>query len=562
MSKTENNIQGELARQPLTETIGRIYSERRTGELTLQAKKTEYKIYFLKGIPVNAQSPLSSDHLLEFMVSLGQLDRDDVPRLRDMIKGGMETDHALLQMGIIDSDKLYHLKQLLVREILIRAGGLQEGKYQFQARENFIDRIPLYDLSPMDIIYEAITRHHLSALPAKMQKMAKTRVRLNPAISELQSLPEIFYQRTYLLDDFKNEMTVERAISFLINEFHDIAQAMIFLYVMMITGVLLVREEQPAPETPRERKPAKPARGVERVREAPVREPKKDTAGTDYIYVHRKKSRRPKATAPRPEPGAKAGPTPGPASPEQMQPEPGSPGLEKSRKLELLESKIRSTSDYFQILGIKPDAPVSEVENVYHQILGQFELEEMIKGDDPELSRRASEVKETIRKIINTLGNPEDRNQYEMSVYRDELKRAWNLDFKKALARKQFERGKWYLEHNRPDFSLERFEQAVELDPEVADHYAYYGWALCRSGKGTAAEIDGYLKQAVRQNPRADTAYYFLGLIAKREQAENLAEEYLRKAITVNPNNAGARRELDSIEKHRKQGLFGKLFKR
>jgi len=561
LEKAESNFQGELAKKPLVEVLGLIYSRKLSGELSVNVKKAEYTIYFLNGIPVYAQSSLKSDNLIELMVHLGELDRDDVPRLREMIKQGLETDHAIVKMGIADSTKIYLTKLLLAREIIIRASGHLEGKYQFQPGDGFLERIPLYDLSPMDIIYEALNRFLISYLPERMQKMNQAKVWLNPEIPELQSLPEIFYERTYLLDDFKDEVPMERAIHFLLNEFQDLNQAMSFIYVMMITGVLLVREEIPKPETRRERAGAEPRR-MEKVSEKPAESKKKQVVSTDYIYTQDRKARPVKEKAPEPKAEVKRESARKPEPAEQKKTAEPMPGLEKGRKLELIESKIRSSNDYFLILGIKPDAPISEIEQIYHQILKQFEIEDILKGEDPELIRRASEVKDTIKKIINTLGNPEDRNQYEKSVYKDELKRAWSLELRKALAKKQFERGKWYLEHNRPDFALEKFEQANELNPEASDYYAYHGWALYRSGKGSPAQIDGYLKQAIRQNPRADTAYYFLGLISKREKADNLAEEYLQKALAINPNNANARRELDLIEKHKKEGIFQKLFKR
>jgi len=559
--------QGELQRNPLVEIIGRIYADKRSGELQVKVKKAEYKIFFLNGVPVNAQSSLKSDHLFEFMVHLGLVEREDVPRLHNLVKEGLDPDKAILQMGLSDTTKIYYLQQLLAREIIIRACSHTEGKYQFKEREDFLETMPLYDLSPMDIIYDGLNRHHLISLPEKIQKMANARIRLNPELPELQGLPEIFYERSYLLDDFKDEMPVERAINFLFNEFRDINQALIFLYVMLITGVLIMREEKQEsvkkPIQVQNKLYIPKSRTAEKSGEQSAEKGKKIIA-SDYIFVSekRKKSIQGKPDTEEPKELAQ------PEDLNKTKPEPvakkesagSGHSLDQERKLELLETKIRSSNDYFQILGIKPDATIGELEQVYNQILEQFEIEEIIKAQDTELAPRANALKETIKKIINTLTDPQDRNQYEKSIYKEELKRAWNLELRKALARKQFERGKWYLEHNKPDFALERFEQAIELDPEVPDYYIYNGWALYRAGKGTVAEAEGYLKHGLKQNPRADRAYYFLAMIAKRDRADALAEEYLQKALSINPNNAQARREMESLERHKKESLFQKLF--
>ena len=398
MPTFEEISKGNLGQRPLAEVIGQIYSSRLTGEMQLTAKKAEYKIYFFNGTPVFAQSSLASDNILELMVHLGQLERDDVPKLRGMIEEGMETDKAILQMGLADPTKLYYLKMLLAREIIIRACEHREGTYQFHAQNDFMEHIQLYDLSPMEIIYEAINRHQVLSLAKKLLKMSAAKVRLNPDLDELQSLPEIYYDRTYLLDEFREEMPLEKAIMLVSAEFKDLNNALLFLYVMMVTGVLLVTDEKTAPPKlePKAEAATKP-RQVERIYEKPPEpktaqaEPEKTAAGSDYIYKREKPTGRTTEKISETRVDWKQQSVQAAKQKETEQAE-----IEKSRKLELLESKIRSSEDYFQVLGIRPDTPVGEVEKVYQQLLDQFELEDLRKDSDPELSKRASEAREAL----------------------------------------------------------------------------------------------------------------------------------------------------------------------
>jgi Tfp pilus assembly protein PilF len=150
---------------------------------------------------------------------------------------------------------------------------------------------------------------------------------------------------------------------------------------------------------------------------------------------------------------------------------------------------------------------------------------------------------------------------FEQTQFLEEKRKAWNIPLKQKLAQRELRRGQWYLEANRPEFARRRFEQAVELDPEQPLYYAYVGWAYYRSPVRDLEKARSYLRQALQVNPNLDQAHYFMGIIAKREEDEALADHHFHKAVEANPHHAQAKRELDLILSHQKQeGLFGRLF--
>ena len=542
--------QGNLENRSLLEVLGQIYAQNLSGILSLHCRRAEYKMFFLNGTPVYARSSLSTDNIFELMVSLGELEREDVPRLKKMLEEGKDPDRALLEMGVVDSTRLYHLKQLLCREIIIRACSQKQGEYYFQPDTSFSEHIPLYDLSPLEIIYEAINRFYLSSLAEMLQKFAGKVVQLNPEIEKLERLPEPFYQRLYLLDYFQQPLSLDEAIGILLGEFKELNQAFSFFYLMLITRIIEVKtpeklepEEIPAPQQESASTRIEPE-------EKPEPSPQ---ISSDYIIVQKKRERKarkveeekPKELEPRaPAPEAKA-------EPKEM---------DLARKLELMESWVESSADYFQMLGITPEASIAEMESAYHRLLKKFSYDRLIQGSEPGLKSRAEKLREEIRRAISILSNPRERDEYEKSLFRREVKKAWKLELKKELAEKQFRRGKWFLAHNYPQIALERFEKAIELDPEQAEYFAYTGWAVYCAGKGFPEAI-GYLKQSLSLDPSLDRAYYFLGLLSKREGNSEQAEKYFQKALSLNPKNSGARRELDTIAKHKKsKGIFSQIF--
>ena len=567
MNELENKFQGELKDKPLVEIIGDIYANQLSGELQVQARKAIYGIYFYNGLPIYAKSTLANDNLFELMVSLGRLEREDVPKLEKMVEAGTSADRALLKMGVVDSSQIYYLQILLIKEIIIRACSHKQGRFQFFPGEAFLESFPVYDLSPYEIIYTAIQRYHLESLAERVQKLEDSQVSLNPGIKELESLPDIFYQRTYLLDDFNQKPLVKEALNILLNEFKNLNQALIFLYIMMVTGILMIEEKKAIPKKAKSEIALKPI----------PEQPEKPIINTDYLVV---KDRKKKEIAQEGD-EAKLDSKDIQASQEmdledyyedrnqksdteqlisEGEVDRATIGLNGVRKLELLEAKIRSAGDFYQILGIKPDASIAQLEQAYLELVERFELEPSIKSDDPELSQRAITAKAKIQQVVAVLTNPNERDQYEKEIFKDELKRAWKLELKKDLAKKQCQRGKWFLEHNRPELALERFESAIELDPEQAEYFAWTGWALYRTGKSGIKESEGYLKQALKLSPRLAVAYYFWGLIKKREGDEERAIEYLEKALSLNPNYESAKREITLIKKQSKASIFGKIF--
>ena len=565
MNGLENNFKGELNEKPLVEILGEIYANQLSGELQVHPRKA-IGIYFYNGLPIYAKSSLANDNLFELMVSLGKLEREDVPKLEKMEGEGLSPDQALLKMGVVDSSQIYYLQILLIKEIIIRACAHKQGRFQFFPGEAFLENFPVYDLSPYEIIYEAIQRYHLESLAEQVQKLEDGRVSLNPGIKELESLPEMFYQRTYLLDDFNQKPLVKEALNILLNEFKNLNQALIFFYIMMVTGILMIEEKR-----------AIPKKAKSEIFPKPVPEQTEKPIHTDYIIV--KNRERPKEKLEKGSldkdievnSGTEAEVNSG-ASLENLREEmPEEEFLEAEdkkpeskldgfRKLGLLEAKIRSAGDFYQILGIKPDASIAQLEQAYSELIERFELEQSIKSDDPELSQRAITAKAQIQQAVSVLTNPNERDQYEKEIFRNELKRAWKLEMKKELAKKQCQRGKWFLEHNRPESALERFESAIELDPEQAEYFAWTGWAIYRAGKSGIKEADGYLKQALKLSPRLALAYYLRGLIEKGEGNEGNAIEYLEKALSLNPNYESARRELNLVKKQSKASIFGKIF--
>lgn len=156
--------------------------------------------------------------------------------------------------------------------------------------------------------------------------------------------------------------------------------------------------------------------------------------------------------------------------------------------------------------------------------------------------------------------------EIEQKIFRKREERATSSDQKQKLAELQWQRGKWYLDNSsRADLARQCFQAALELDPHKPQYFAYVGWALYRNNRAghDLLEARTYLRQALTLNPRYGEAYYFLGLIAKREGDAETARGHFTEAVRLNPEDRLALRELNLFHgRASRDNILGRLFRR
>jgi tetratricopeptide (TPR) repeat protein len=100
------------------------------------------------------------------------------------------------------------------------------------------------------------------------------------------------------------------------------------------------------------------------------------------------------------------------------------------------------------------------------------------------------------------------------------------------------------LEATRPDEAIAAYHQAAFLQPNDAEPHLSSGILLEKENK-TSESIDEY-KQALALDPSSD-AMAELANIYMRGRRFPEAEEYLRKLVTLHPNDAGAHIQLGRV---------------
>ncbi len=97
-----------------------------------------------------------------------------------------------------------------------------------------------------------------------------------------------------------------------------------------------------------------------------------------------------------------------------------------------------------------------------------------------------------------------------------------------------------YERLDKPETARVHYELAIKYDPADSSAHSNYGSFLCRRGEFDAAErnFQQALKNPLYQTPEIPITN--LGLCLRREGQKDLAENYLRRALELNPRIANA----------------------
>ena len=179
------------------------------------------------------------------------------------------------------------------------------------------------------------------------------------------------------------------------------------------------------------------------------------------------------------------------------------------------------------------------------------------------LFRRADEAQKT-------LSDPEQRSNYDVTLER--AAKGLPTDVSEVFeAEGLLRKAQMFVRRGQAAAAEPLLAQAIKVNPDEAEAYAYYGYAIF-AAKGVSAieEARAQIKIALDKDAKLDVAHEFLGKMARVAGNNAQAISSLKKAIELNPKNREAERELRFIttqqaknkEKEPGGGLLGKLLKR
>ncbi len=557
--------EGDLSSHSMIKLLGVLFASRKTGRLDLYPGSIRSSIFAFNGIPVYSETTSPGHSVLDVMVADSRLPVEDVLQVKQLAKEkSIDVVQCLQDILEVTESQIYYYRAKSAKEIIIKACGYRSGRYTFTDGEEVFLDLPMYDLNPLEIIYEGMARFHSYDLANEIFAVDQRKVKINQDVRDYFLLPDPLYKHSDVLDLFNREIGVGQAMQVMQNDLGDINQAINLMYLLLVTRLLVfmpeisedeVFDEVPCldadaslpPEMEETRKEGGPEQEKQKEEDEDIQDLRRPKPDVETGYVMTK----PNSDRVDADPGENRG---APAEEKEAETDPG-PGV--APRLRRMAQEIGEASDLFELLGLTISSDLDEINRAFIEKRNALEMDNQ-EGKSKELAR---ELHDKLKFAHDVLARPEKRIEYERGLVAEERPHAYNAAIGKMLARKTAERGRWYMRHNAPLYARELYEVCIELDPEDPSFFMNLGWSIFRAGAKDSAEAKGYLKSAVKIDPELDRAHYYLGVIAKREGDVKEAEERFRLAIDVNPDNQSAKRELSFMNQDRKQkGVWSKIF--
>jgi tetratricopeptide (TPR) repeat protein len=244
--------------------------------------------------------------------------------------------------------------------------------------------------------------------------------------------------------------------------------------------------------------------------------------------------------------------------------------------------------DFFQMLGITPDAPPERIRTAYFALAKQWHPDRVpaeLEDVKPAVARLFARISEAYQ----TLSDPARRLDYERA--RQEGIRAKEEEEEKVArvvdAVLEIQKAEILLKKRDLAGAEALARRAVEADPEQPEYLTLLVWIQAqRRGEpppipegATITHYDDLIEMldaVIEEEPRYERALFYRGVLLKRSGRVDQALRDFRLVAEINPRNLDAVREVRLSEMRKRGapqepppapgggggGLFGKIFKR
>lgn len=503
------STKGNLKDTPFPELLAAFYQKRATGVLLLKYEKIKKIVYIRDGRPIFVKSNLLNECLGRILVREKMITEEELNESVKLMKdSGRQQGTILIEMGAISPHNLkYGLeKQLEIK--LYDIFGWPEGEYQFNQKEDFETPITTLELSVASLIYEGIKRNYdVGKIEQYLEKFQNQYIHPNPN-------PALRFQEMLMDEDEEN-------------------------LLKSIDGSKTLREIMMSSQLSRERM----LRFIFALR----------STGMVVISQH---------------PLGQEVPPPIPVAPPPLPPKQGvAPQVAQQGSVVPLEDReiknkivkrlaTAKRGNYFELLGVSQSSSINEIKRAYITLAKEFHPDRIPNSAGRELRRMAEELFAQLTEAHNVLIDEQKRAEYIQKITQSSKVEAADDVSRLLAAEGKFQLGEEYLKKRLFMRAVESFKEAIDLYPEEAEYFAYYGWALFQSepeNQETLKKARDAIATAITKNPKLDKAYLFMGYIYKGIGRDDLSERQFEKAIQCNPDCTDALRELKLLDMKKRE---------
>jgi curved DNA-binding protein CbpA len=185
-------------------------------------------------------------------------------------------------------------------------------------------------------------------------------------------------------------------------------------------------------------------------------------------------------------------------------------------------------ADYYQLLGINPQASVAEVRQAYARLAREKHPD---RFTDPEEKQKAQRAFQDITTAFNALSNPRSREEYDAARDKPVPRTP------EEIAADAFERSQMALEAGQIEEAVTLAHTAVHHAPGQVAYQLALGRALARV-PSAAREAVQALERATQLAPQNAAAFAELAAVLARQGLRLRAQKALETALRLAPRDA------------------------
>lgn len=233
--------------------------------------------------------------------------------------------------------------------------------------------------------------------------------------------------------------------------------------------------------------------------------------------------------------------------------------------LALIASKLALVddgADHFRILGVPFGAGESEVRIAYFRLAKRLHPDRLQALGLPTGDESAQRVFAAINQAFAVLSDRRKAAEYRLAIEaRTSMDEsldegdAEQLAARIFAAEEAFRFGEMALKRNHIAEALERFEEAVELNPDEGEHHAYLAWTRwCAAADKTQilGKVREGLSRACDLSPNSPTPYLLRARVARQRGDGAKAEKLYLKVLSLEPGHSEAETELRILRQHKR----------
>ncbi len=543
---------GDLAQVSPTRLYGLAALTSATGLLRLDSEKGgSLRVSFRRGTPEHLASDDPDLSLLRYLQSRKLVEPEKAVAAEEQAaKSGQDIVSVLFQMQLIAPSDAHMVLGEYAVFLLDRALLLWRGTFSYS--KHAAPPAGAFPLGPKwALLADSVRRLDVTLLSARFGKRFASRVVRSGGlgIGKVEELG-LNAQETRLyaaIDGTRSGEELLRA--------HDPGAAVRLLYLLAELGHLGFTEvsDEPAAVSPPPAKAAPPPPPIPKAAPAPA------PAAAPPPRELPKTTRQ----APRPAAAPQRAAAPPVLKPAAAAPKPAAPALAVNRppptfaqgpadetpeaaltRLSGLWEKL-ATANHFEVLGMERKmATAAESKRNFFVLAKELHPDTVTDPAQAALKEAKERLFARINEAAQVLGDEKRRKEYESELDG----KAENVDVSRIFAAEEnFHKAVIFIKARKYQEGLELLEQAIQMNGEEAEFYAWRGYArflLSKDRKQSFEECASDCRKAIKMVDRCLPAHLFLGHMAKILGDPKLAKKCYMRVLELDEKHVEAQREM------------------